>query len=479
MKHTKLTAWILCALLLSACGEAAATTETTADTTTNAPDETTSIYTDLGTHDYGGKTFTIAYCKSQLGEMWPYEAAEENGDVVNDAVWKRDSGIEDKYNVDIVWYDTNGKEQVASVMQSSIMAGDNEYDLGIGHMFAGVNTLIEVGGLYDFNKLPVVDYSKPWWQQNLPETLAVDGILLLNVSDLVYTFSDCIYFSKDMLADYSSLPDPYELVKSGKWTWDVLTEMAMEVGADLNGDSKFDENDRYGYSMSTNPYVDANWIYANGMTIATIENGEISLANVQSERMTATLEKMYKLVREGNHTYIAPGAGKESIKDLQLFLNGQALFHENITALLPQMRDAELDFGIVPVPKFDEAQENYYSMATTQMMMVPSTVTDTEFTGLMLEALSMESHRLVRPAVYETSFSAKYLRDEQSYEMYNIIRDSGVYDFNWNFGSGNAFAQMMATLVRKGSPDMLASFYAKNETAVMEMLTEVLEQIRG
>ena len=107
-------------------------------------------------------------------------------------------------------------------------------------------------------------------------------------------------------------------------------------------------------------------------------------------------------------------------------------------------------------------------MATTQMMMVPASLSDPDFTGLMLESLAMESHRLVRPAVYETSFSEKYLRDNDSYEMYNIIRDSGVYDFNWNFGNGNAFSSVMASLVRNGTPDMLASFYAKNEKAVIE-----------
>ena len=476
----KLQCFVLfAAILLASCGESAVTSDTAAADTTEAAVTTENLYTDLGTHDYEGRTFTIAYCKSQLGDMWPYESLEENGEVVNDAVWKRDAGIEEKFNADIVWYDTNGQENVASVMQTDIMAGDNAYDLGIGHMFSGVNALIEAGGLYDFNKLPVVDFDKPWWAQNLPDTLEVDGILLMHVSDLVYTFSDCIYFSKDMLADYDDLPAPYELVKSGKWTWDVLTEMAKAVSSDLNGDSTFDEKDRYGYTMSSNTYVDSNWIYANGMTIATMKNGEISLDNVMSERMVSTLEMMYELVHGGNHTYIAPGNDKEDLNDLKLFLDGQALFHENITTFLPQMRDTAVDFGIVPVPKFDEAQENYYTMATTQMMMVPSTVADPDFTGLMLEALAMESHRLVRPAVYETSFSAKYLRDETSFEMYNIIRDSAVYDFNWNFGSGNKFAGIMADLVRNGTPDMLASYYEANKEAVMTTLADVLEQIRA
>ena len=192
------------------------------------------------------------------------------------------------------------------------------------------------------------------------------------------------------------------------------------------------------------------------------------------------MNMMYDLVHGDNTTYIREeGSGSSEIGDIKLLWEGRALFHENNTTLLPEMRDAAVDFGILPLPKYNEEQENYYSMATTQMMMVPVTLTDPEFTGLMLEALAMESYRLVRPAVYETSFSAKYLRDEQSYEMYNIIRDSGVYDFNWNFGGGNKFARIMADIVRKGSPDMLASYYEANKDAVTATLADVLEQIRA
>lgn len=476
-------ALLLVLLLLSstACGGGTTAETGNADTTnaetstdTAEPEET---YPDLGERNFDGKTFTITYCESQLGESWPYEAEEVNGNVVNDAVWQRDVNLEDKYNTDIVWIDTNGNENVAAILRSSVTAGDDAYQLGVGHMFNGVNALLADGGLYDFNSLPVIDQSHPWWSAHLPKTLTVNGKLMIHVSGIVYTFSDCIYFSKDMLKDYSELPDPYELVDAGTWTWDIFTTMAQAVSVDLNGDGMFDENDQYGYALSQNPYVDSNWTYANGMTIATVENGEISLDNVLSERMVSSLEKMYNLVRVGNQTYIPSTSGKECIEDAKMFLDGQVLFHENITTLLPLMRDAEIDFGIVPVPKFDEAQDDYYSMATTQMMMVPTTIQDVDFVGFMLEALSMESYRTVYPAVYETSFSAKYLRDERSYEMYNIIRNTAVYDFNWNYGSGNAFALIMSNLVRDGDPSTLASFYEKNRKSVLTTLTDAYNDI--
>ncbi len=480
MKKNALSLLLLVSLAAGtvSCGGTPVSDETTAAPDSTVPEETTeNLYLDLGSHDFGGKTFTIAYCSTQLGSMWPYETAEENGDLVNDAVFQRDRSIEERYNVDIAYYDTSSAfgENVAKCLMTSVMAGDKAYDLGIGHMFTGVNALVEQHGLYDFNSLPYVDYSKPWWSQHLRDQLEVGGKLLLHSGDIVYNFCDCIYFNKDMMKDFAIADDPYELVESGKWTWDRLIAMAKTVEGDVDGNGVWDENDRYGYLMSINTYVDSNWVYAAGLTIASHKDGGVSTENVMTDRMQTLAETMYKLVHGDHTTYIPATTGKESIEDAKLFRAGQGLFMENITTLLPQMRDFELDFGILPIPKLDEKQKDYMTMATTQMMMLPATIDDAEFVGLMLEALAEESHKIVNPAVYETSFSGKYLRDERSYEMYSIIRTSGVYDFNWNYGAGNVFAQLMTKVVRQGEPSSLASFYASNRDSVQAKLDSIYD----
>ena len=102
---------------------------------------------------------------------------------------------------------------------------------------------------------------------------------------------------------------------------------------------------------------------------------------------------------------------------------------------------------------------------------------DPEFTGVMLEALSMESYRTLNPAVYEISMSGKYLRDEESYEMYQIIQNSGVYDFNWNYGAGNCFAFMMRDMVRRKSADKFMSYCEKNIPTVQTQLDNIFSDI--
>ena len=198
----KLIAYTLLISLLAAvsCGDKTpGITVTDADTTSVSEETTESIYTDLGEHDFEGRKFTIVYSTDQLGAFWPYDAETENGDLVNDAVYKRNRTVEEKYNVDIDYYSTGGvSSEVGAALLKSIMSGDNQFDLAIGHMFSGINALVSAHALYDFNKLPYVDYDKPWWSQYLRDTLEVDDVLLLHNSDLVYKFNDCIFFNKKM-----------------------------------------------------------------------------------------------------------------------------------------------------------------------------------------------------------------------------------------------------------------------------------------
>ena len=474
----KLIAYTLLISLLAAVSCKGETPDTPRDSTdtTSAPEETTeSLYTDLGEHDFGGRKFTIVYSADQLGSFWPYDAEAENGDIVNDAVYKRNRTVEEEYKVDIDYHSTGGvNSEVGEAFLQSILAGDNEFDLALTHMFSGVNPLISSKALYNFNDLPVVDFDKPWWAQHLRDTLEVDGILLLHSSDLVYKFNDCIYFNRGIMEDNNLDADLYELVKEGKWTWDKLISMAKSVSNDLNGDGKYDENDMYGLALVPNEAEDSNWVYANGLTIASVEDGRISMTNVKSERMKSVVDFMDEFVNNGNHVYIS---GAKSLQDAKVFLDGHSLFMENLTLILPEMRDSKIDFGIVPLPKYDESQTDYRSMATTQMMALPATLDDPEFTGVILEALSMESYRTLNPAVYEISMTGKYLRDEESYKMYQIIQNSGIYDFNWNYGAGNCFALMMRDMVRKKSADKFMSYCDENIPAVQTLLENVLTGI--
>jgi hypothetical protein len=95
------------------------------------------------------------------------------------------------------------------------------------------------------------------------------------------------------------------------------------------------------------------------------------------------------------------------------------------------LRGMDTDFGIIPYPKWDEYQENYLttSVAYFSLFCVPVTVRNLEMTGIITEALCVESYKKVIPAFYEVSLKTKLARDDESSEMIDIIRSGLTFDF--------------------------------------------------
>jgi len=95
----------------------------------------------------------------------------------------------------------------------------------------------------------------------------------------------------------------------------------------------------------------------------------------------------------------------------------------------------EVDFGIIPYPKLDEYQDSYYTFvdAHSSLMAVPVMVGEIEKVGAIIEALSYESYKTVRPAYYDVALKSKFARDDESEKMLDIIFSGIVYDFDYVF----------------------------------------------
>ena len=60
--------------------------------------------------------------------------------------------------------------------------------------------------------------------------------------------------------------------------------------------------------------------------------------------------------------------------------------------------------------------------------------------------------------------------------MFEIIRGSLVYDFNWNYGSGNTISYLIGNTVGMQNEN-ISSFIASNVYAALEELTKVYDVI--
>jgi len=479
---------LLLAMLLSAaaCSDAGETGESTADTAavqteTAAETEETRPMHQVPETDFAGANFHIAYPEWQ-GYRYYFFADEATGEGMNDAIFDRTIQVEEYLNVDITQYSPGYIAEVVTEAKKAITAGDDVYSLVLLHCIQGVSELATNGMLYDFDKLPAVDLEADWWNRDMMDVLQLGKRTCYGVSDYMIPCPYAVYFNKDIVEDYG-MANPYELVYEGKWTLDTMVDMAVEFTRDVNGDGKSDpENDNYGISA---PEVSKYISFVTGCNQFLTEknaDGKLQLA-LNTEKTYSIVETLAKLVVNPGTVYM-PSAEDESAQFD--FNSGRLLFRLDTIAGAVVFREYEADIGILPYPKFDEAQEDYVSLDWGGLMAVPATIQDGEMVGSVLELLSWLSAETVIPAYYDVLLDGKLARDEDTRAMVDILFDTIAYEVGCNYsaigGGINELLYMPSNLVLTQKSTDFASFYAKYEkgaTAALEKLYTSLEKIEG
>ena len=139
------------------------------------------------------------------------------------------------------------------------------------------------------------------------------------------------------------------------------------------------------------------------------------------------------------------------------------------------MRDMNDDYGFLPVPKYDETCEKYYTMvgAGNHMPCIPKTTSDPERTSIILEALAAEGYRTVIPAYYEVALQRKYTRDTESADMLDIIKDGRVFDIGYYFLGGSLCVVGYDMAV--AGKDNFASICASKVTGVGKQIEKIMK----
>lgn len=471
---------LLSSLVIFSCAKNPAVSDSTIEgaATETEPETTTVIRSKdrLGSHDFEGSTYSILgreYAK--LGSLTSYEFTTdaENGDIVNDTVYKRNIIVEEQFNVKIESQQAP-QGQGATYVEKSQMSGDGAYDLVWSHV-GEMSSLVLKKMLSDFNAVPNIDITQPWWNRLATESLTINGHCYLQMNYIPFTgvlLSHCLYFNKNMAAD-NGITNLYALVNANEWTFDRFAEFAKSVSVDVNGDGEYDENDIYGLTASHGTSGVAFSIAMGTKPIKVNPDGSYTLTML-SERNQSILENIVALT-SGNSTYLITDYALEN-ELAKMFAQGRALFYSGfLTDSYQFFRDMDDDYGLLPFPKYDPSQQDYITTVTggTGLLGIPKYVTDPEKVGTVTEALAIESLNYVYPAIYETVFNEKLLRDDESKEMFDLIMNGLEIDFGRTFKHAD-YSDLIGNLVAKGSTD-LASAEAKLVKAAEKHYQNVLE----
>ena len=398
-------------------------------------------------------------------------AEEETGDIINDAVYARNRKIEEKYNITIT---ETIVADFGGTVRNTVRAGDDVYDVVLPHLVE-VMSLAQDGNFVNMFNVPHIDLEKPWWDQGGIRDLSVGNRLFVLQGDLLIMDNDAMeamIFNKELLRD-TGLESPYEIVKRGEWTFDKLIEMSRGVSRDLNGDGvMFIRDDRFGCILQSD--TDLSFLVSGGEKIVSKDANDYPMITFGSERSFRIMEKVSELMLDDDnvvqlHRYYGQfGIYDEQVKMME---EDRALFSWIRMRIVERLRAMETDFGIIPLPKLDTNQPNYITHNnphTGAAIAIPVTASNLERTGMILEDLSAESRYTLRPAYYEVNLRGKFVRDDDSQEMLDIILNNTAHDIGYIYDFGG-FAMSIIHYGRDRRADYASAFERMQERMLRDI----------
>jgi len=219
-----------------------------------------------------------------------------------------------------------------------------------------------------------------------------------------------------------------------------------------------------------------------GIYLTSLDENNIPVISCNTEKMISLVEKIvpYHNTKPAV-TLTSDYTGYSNVHTevlLPMFAGNQLLFYNNQLLVAMNLRDMESDFGILPAPKFDEAQEEYINSTNRSwitFITVPVTNPDTDMTGTVLDACGYYSQQIVTPAYIETTVKNKTLRDNDSAEMLGIILSTRHYDLSHYYKWGGIY-DLPNNLVKSKSTDF-ASRFATISVSTQKEIDKTLDAI--
>jgi len=438
--------------------------------------------------DFDGYVFRIAVYDDP-GEGALKSAADreqETGDTVDDAMYRRNRIIEERYNVIIKQIGFPQWTGAFDLFNKSIAGGTDDFDLCTQVVSNAWNVALQ-GKIVPIYQLPYCDITQPWYCQNTNEELSIMGKLFFAYSDEalnMFEQSEAVCFNKGMAAEFE-FEDIYTLVDEGKWTVDRFFEMSKAVTQDMNGDGIMNDEDRYGI-LSEWDMLYANFWRGAGIKLIEKDPDGIPYFNaVGNQRLFDALENAYDNLFGGEKIFYdlykdkpTKYAADDRQSTRMMFQDGHGLFYVTYIGNVQHLRGMDKDYGLIPFPKYDEAQENYYSRCYEGLINLPPIHAENlERTSIIMEALAIESKNYTIPAYYEIAFKNKHARDEESERMMDLIYDARSMDLGDTIWRGNVtsiFDSLMHT-----QKNTFASSAEKNDSVIQKIIGRAIEAVEA
>ena len=393
--------------------------------------------------DYQGEAVTILYWNDV--ERTEFEVTEEeaDGDMIKEAIYRRNLATEERIGVTFEWIgspgDAGDRANFTNYVRNAY-SGGTFYDI-IATYSRTAGMLLTNGFIQDLNKIEdsYINVDQPWWPKSMLETCSIEDSLFFvsgDISTNVLHFMYAVYYNMDMLKNLQ-IEDPVALVDDHKWTLDKIIELSSELYIDLDQDGGSSEGDQYGF-CSTYFHLDAFYTGSDMLCIMPGEDDHLIISPDFFGQKTIDLVDKLGAWFESGDTYVNPHGG--SISYSIPFEQGTCAFRlDRVYAADNEYHDGALrnvdwEYGILPVPLYDESQENYITVVGNPFTLwcVMESAKDPRMSSAVIECMASEGYRKTSPMIFENNMKYRYTPDVagkgDSARMFDIIRESIAFD---------------------------------------------------
>jgi hypothetical protein len=494
-------ALLMLAACFAACGDKPEeTTKKSEETEAPANTDPRQQTKDTVPSDLNYQNETITFFVRDDQEIYKYEISCEEllNDTLFDAIHYRNIDVEGRLGVKIRSIGQSGtyddRKAWNETLSTSVLTNSSDYDATTFYISQG-SPLAKDGIFYNMMGLDsnsgdgYFNFSKPWWNQTVVDELTVYGTLFFIGGDVTITEISKIFainFNKDLFE--AKFPEErvdtlYQLVRDGEWTVEKMTSYVSEVWDDTNSSGIVDDGDVVGmYSQATDRGAGGmdGWVYAMGLDVTKKNDyGEPEISLVYDPNLVPAYEAVRKLHNRNPGVLLAKGANVSETK----FENGNVLFGDCLLEGGASLRESNVTYGVLPLPKYNVEQEDYRTTFgnTASALALCSNLSDERAIMLsaVLELLCAESYKQVVPAYYSIVLQGHYAKDQADAEMYDKILSTSVFTFGYAYATasmsdiGSVFRDMTDSYDIQATIDSNKALWEQNLTDLLTALEAV------
>ena len=392
--------------------------------------------------DYGGSVFLITSAKD--GMVIP---SDDSGAVISSKLLKRNESVEKHLNISISTKTAKPDDMLADI-SANVKSGTYFSDI-IFIPQANIYQFMVHGYLANLASMPSLDLNAEYFYNSSVGAAGAAGktYALAGPATIAEDSLSCVYFNK-ALVNAAGLPSPYDLVDNGDWTWDKFGEYLKSADA-LKTYS-------FGTQNAQIYFADLVYFSSGGKFTNTVEGGYPTVAMDKAFGNTIT-KKTASLLADPNYY-------TDSMSAIDRFNSGEMMFLVDNLSTMYTLANSSVDWGVLPLPKYEKAQKEYISYVNPEeamFMAVVPTVTDTDKVSRVMSVMNIISYGDLADS-YVANAMNYALRDNASCRMMSTVFENPVYDFCYMFGNSNAaikngtYSVLMNAI---NSPKDISTFY--------------------